>query len=118
MAGRLPRPRASLRQSDGRILGERRRSETLVMWYPLGRMERARVGDRVRFKFGGRTVTGEVIEDRGPIASQGGQLVRVMLETADPDDAKDVEVAARDVEALEKNTKRANRGTPRLAPSH
>jgi hypothetical protein len=79
-------------------------------------MEQLRVGDRVRFRFGGRVVTGNVIEDRGPIASQGGQLVRVKLETANPDDAHEVEIAARDIESSD--TKRAHRGAPRIAASH
>jgi len=86
------------------------------MWYAENVMGHVRVGDKVRFKFGGRVVTGSVIEDRGPIASQGGQLIRVKLETTNPDDAHEVEVATRDLESLEHA--RARRGAPRLATTH
>jgi hypothetical protein len=91
----------------------------MVTCYPKKAMKKLRVGDRVRFRFGGRVATGKVIEDRGQIASKGGQLVRVKLETANPDDANEVEIAARDVASFEhSDTKRARRGPPRLATSH
>jgi hypothetical protein len=44
------------------------------------------VGDRVQFLFDGRKVRGEVVEDRGPIAWSGGQLLRVEV-FADPFDS-------------------------------
>ena len=53
----------------------------------------------MQFKFGGRLQTGRVIEDRGHIASSGGQLLRVRIESADPDDAREIEVSVNDLVA-------------------
>ena len=45
-----------------------------------------RVGDRVSFEFGGRRVTGFVIEDRGNLGHQGARLLAVRLPRTDADD--------------------------------
>jgi hypothetical protein len=44
-----------------------------------------RVGDRVRFSFGGRRVLGTIVEDRGPLAAGGRQIfaVRAKLDLAE-----------------------------------
>jgi len=44
------------------------------------------VGDRVSFKFAGRTVKGVVIEDRGKIGYQGARLLTVRVRRRDSDD--------------------------------
>jgi hypothetical protein len=42
--------------------------------------------DRVSFEFGGRRVTGLVIEDRGNLGYQGARLLAVRLPRTDADD--------------------------------
>ena len=44
-----------------------------------------KVGDRVRFSFGGRRVLGTIVEDRGPLAAGGRQIfaVRAKLDLAE-----------------------------------
>jgi hypothetical protein len=45
-----------------------------------GKRRRFCVGDNVRFTFGTLPVTGEIVEDRGPLGADGGQIVRVRLD--------------------------------------
>lgn len=80
-------------------------------------MRHLRVGDEVRFRWGGQVVGGVVIEDRGPIASHGGQLVRVKLDTADDADAHELEIAAGDI-LDQKDSASKKRAPVRLATSH
>jgi hypothetical protein len=42
---------------------------------------RWRVGDRIRFRFGASTLTGVIVEDRGPLAAGGQRLysIRAMI---------------------------------------
>ena len=54
--------------------GSKRRSSTL------------HVGDRVSFEFGGRRVTGLVIEDRGNLGYQGARLLAVRVPRTGADD--------------------------------
>ena len=55
------------------------------------------VGTKVRFKLGGRDVTGTVIEDRGPLGTAGGQILRVRLQVSGTDDVIEFEVPATEV---------------------
>ena len=66
-ARRLPARR------HGRIIAlvTRRRKD------PRVRGDRLKVGGRVRFRFGGRQVTGVIVEDRGPIGVGGRRLYTV-----------------------------------------
>jgi hypothetical protein len=45
------------------------------------RQQRVAGGDEVRFRLGGRTVTGNVREDRGPIGVGGRRLYLIDYET-------------------------------------
>ncbi len=38
-----------------------------------------RVGEKVQFKFGGRSVVAEIVEDRGRLGHNGEQIVRVSV---------------------------------------
>ena len=42
-----------------------------------------RIGDRVRLRFGNRTLTGTVVEDRGRIGVGGRQLFRIVVKMGD-----------------------------------
>jgi hypothetical protein len=46
-----------------------------------------RIGDKVRLRFGNRTVTGTVVEDRGRIGVGGRQLFRIVVKTGDEERA-------------------------------
>ena len=56
------------------------------------------VGDRVSFEFGGRRVTGLVIEDRGNLGYQGARLLAVRVPRTDADDVI-VEMTADELQA-------------------
>lgn len=52
------------------------------------------VGSRVELDLGGRNVVGTVVEDRGPLAAGGGQLVRVQLDWVDVAEPVELETAS------------------------
>ena len=58
---------------------------------------RFHVGENVRFTFGTLPVTGEVVEDRGPLGGGGRQIVRVRLDM-DPYDPLFFELPADELE--------------------
>ncbi|MBL8800033.1 MAG: hypothetical protein JNM56_39485 [Planctomycetia bacterium] len=58
-----------------------------------------RVGDRVRFNFGKRRISGVVVEDRGPIGVQGRRLFQVDV-PLDPFDPMTLELPESEMEAI------------------
>jgi hypothetical protein len=60
---------------------------------------RFRVGDRIRFEFGGRVTAGKIIEDRGGIGVGGEQLLRVQVDVAMTDATMEFEIRAADVKS-------------------
>lgn len=59
-----------------------------------------KVGDKVRFKIGGRSVVGQVREDRGPIGLNGRHLYRVVYELG-KDNAYSTELPPDQIEVIE-----------------
>lgn len=57
------------------------------------------VGDRVRFRLVGRTMTGVIVEDRGPIGSRGAHLFVVQV-AAEPSDVRTFELPARELDKV------------------
>jgi len=55
--------------------------------------KRFKVGDRVRFQWGGNELEGMIVEDRGPLGIDGEQIVRVQA-MFDVDLRRDAEVRA------------------------
>lgn len=58
---------------------------------------RIRVGERVAFKMGVRTVTATVIADRGDIGVGGRQLLRIRMDAEGPEEPAVFEMPAEDV---------------------
>ena len=58
-----------------------------------------RVGSRVTFTFGGRKVTGIVIEDRGHIGVGGRRLLRVRIELTGVAEPIEVEMPESELKA-------------------
>jgi hypothetical protein len=63
-----------------------------------------KVGDLVRFRFGTRDVTVEVIEDRGEIGVDGRQLVAVLVPSGG-DERLRLEMPADEVTVVRKTTR-------------
>jgi hypothetical protein len=59
----------------------------------MANKSKVKVGDVVRFVSGGTVITGEVIEDRGPLGVGGRQLWRVRI-TLGPEFTGDLEMTA------------------------
>lgn len=69
------------------------------------------VGDKVRFQFGVRRITGEVIEDRGNLGVGGRRLLRIRFPITRSED-HEIELPEADVELVplrKKATKKASR---------
>jgi primosomal protein N' len=54
--------------------------------------KRVKVGSRVKFDFGGREVTGTVIEDRGALGVGGRRILRVRVALTDLDEPLEFEI--------------------------
>jgi hypothetical protein len=61
-----------------------------------------RVGERVKFKWGGHVVEGEIVEDRGPLGGNGKHLYRITFRL-DPWELLVTELAASDLIAADES---------------
>lgn len=59
-----------------------------------------RKGDRVRFRFGTRSVQGEIKEDRGPIGVKGRHLYLVDFRLESESTFSQIELPAEDLQAV------------------
>jgi hypothetical protein len=78
---------------------ERPRGDTMKAMTKRRATAEFRVGDRVRFSFGGRPTVGTIIEDRGPLGVGGRRIIRVRVDIADTEETLEFEIPASDVKS-------------------